>query len=169
LLGYRDAVTPVPFRGLALAAASSLLLAGCVFGTSRESFVSGADRACRRTADRIAALARPSDPRDAMGYAIDVYTEKDRLLTHLNEMNLPGEDAAALRERWLDPASRDLQEFRPHLTALRQAVRKGDGDGVRAQLDALATVGTGGVDDGMLAAYGLDRCRQLFGEPAQGR
>lgn len=158
---------PVPLRGLALAVASSSLLSGCVFAPSHEAFAADANKACEKSANRIAQLSTPADPQDAIGYAIDVYLEKDRLLTQLTRMRLPHDDAAALRTRWLDPARQDLADLRPHLDAIRQAVRQRDSDRVRAELDALVRTSADGVDDALLSEHGLTHCREVFGTPAR--
>lgn len=137
------------------------LLAGC--GASRSSFEADANKACVRSSERIAKIKQPQSPHEALGYGLDIYAEKDRLLTILDEMDLPAGDAKALRDEWLLPARHDLADGRAVLRKLRTAALAGQQDTVDTQLTALTRMGSAGVDDGLLDRLGLGGCRVTFG------
>lgn len=153
---------------LGLLALALPLLAGCGLGVSRAKFVSRTNTACKHSAARIAAMRQPESPNQAIGYAIDLFAQKDRLLMELNEADLPSAEAAPLRSGWLRPATDDLGRARAHLPALRRAVRAGDADRVTAELDALRAADTAGVDDDLLTRLGLTDCLTVFGDPRHG-
>lgn len=144
------------------------LLSGCVFGTSRSSFVDDANSACAHSATHIAGLHEPATPLDGIGYAIDLFDQKDKLLTLLNEADLPHADAAALRAGWLRPATRDLDRAADRMAPIRRAAVAGDTHRLDAELDGLRAAGTAGVDDGLLSRYGLTDCLRVFGDTAGG-
>lgn len=139
------------------------LLSGC--GTSRADFVTSANSVCEHTADRIARLDSPRTPQQALGYAIDLLADKDRALIQLNEMSLPGGDAATLRDRWLRPATHDLDRANDGVARVRRAVSAPDPDALSAELDVLRRAGTAGVDDSVLTGLGLTECLRVFGDP----
>ena len=151
--------------GLALLALP--LLSGCGFGISRGKFVARANTACAHSAARIAALDQPDTPLESIGYAIDVFEQKDRLLTELNEADLPSSDASALRTRWLHPATRDLDRARAYFAPIRQAALSADTDRLTTELNAMRKAGTAGVDDSLLSRYGLTDCLRVFGGSAR--
>lgn len=141
------------------------VLSGCGLGVSRATFVARANTACAHSAARIAAMRQPDSPEDTIGYAIDLFAQKDRLLTELTEADLPSAEAAALRSGWLRPATRDLNRARADLPAISRAVRAADPDRTAAGLTALRAADTAGVDDAMLLRYGLTGCLKVFGDP----
>ncbi len=169
---------PSGHRCLPLSALALLilpLLTGCGLGTSRAGFVTKANTACQQSATRISHLRPPDSPSHATGYAIDLFAQKDRLLIALNEMDLPGPDAAALRAGWLRPATEDLARARPVLVRIHRAATAagtvGSTDGLTAELTdeltALTRADTAGVDDTLLSRYGLTDCLRVFGDPTR--
>lgn len=137
------------------------LVSGC--GTSRAGFTADADRACAKSANRLAALHRPTSAGATLGYGLDVYAEKDRLLTVLSEMDLPKNDAGSLRTHWLEPARTDLANYFPRLKRLRAAALADNFEAADDELLMLSHAGSGGVDAPMLTGLGLRDCGALFG------
>lgn len=140
--------------------AAAVALSGC--GANRSDFVDDAEQVCRGSAERIESWTPPLATGRGIAYGIDVFQEKDRLLRQLRELNPPDGDAATLRERWLDPAREDLEDFHPRLAAIRSAGLSGDAEALATEMEALRAAGTDGVDVAMLADYGLTDCADFF-------
>ncbi len=153
--------------GRVLAAGAALVVAvlaasGCGPLGGESGYVSRTNGACEKAAAEIDELPEPREAGEAIGYALDVFTRTDRLVSQLREAALPDEDADALRSRWLDPAQRSLEAFRPELERIRAASVARDEAATRRGLAALEQLGRQGVDGSLLADYGLTECVPLF-------
>ena len=138
-------------------------LTGCTLGES-STFAGRGQDSCEKTSSQIAALTRPISPVDRIGYALDRYTDVERLVSEISsDVSFPGGiRGATLRRGWLEPSRASLREGRVHLQALRVAVQSGD----RAEQDrAFAEsirAGTVGVEPAALKANGLTSCVAVF-------
>ncbi len=148
--------------------AALLVLSGCTLGQA-SSFTGRADDACAKASSAIRALDPPTDGVPALSYALDRYTDIERLVSEVAEdVGFPGgASGTALKQRWIAPARASLKAGLDELEALREAVRAVPADhaAIASALAVAGRAGTGGVDVAYLAAHGLAACAATFSDP----
>lgn len=158
----RTRVTTPAFVTAGLAGVCLALAVGCS-APSPASFADTADVTCSKAHQQIADLDSPPDVTE-LQYAISYYTELDRMLSSLREARLPsGRTGADIRAKWLDPAQRSLEDFRPELAAIRTATNRGDTDMSQELVRRLQEVMSSGVDTGYVHKIGATSCTEFFG------
>ena len=161
----RETVRPQPTARTVLTAfvvlvTGVLALTACS-APSRSAFAKSADSVCAVSARSIDKL-NPPEQTGQLWYAVEYFTAYDRLVSQFGKMRLPAADASKLRSQWIDPARRDLQDFRPALNALSDATKSGDQATIAATMTRLRSLGGPGVDTDYLRSLGLTRCSQMF-------
>jgi hypothetical protein len=111
----------------------------------------------------ITKLDRPTDPKMQMQYATDRYTAIEHVVSELTDSTLPsGSAGTRLRTDWLRPARASLAAGRESLEQLRVAVNSGNRASANSAFADTETIGTQGVDTGLLDSQGLNTCARLF-------
>ncbi len=150
-------------RRAGLLIVAALLLAGCAVGRP-SGFAGRSNSFCSDAVTAIAALSKPTTPKQQLQYATDRYTAMDKTISELTDSALPGGDLGSeLRTKWLRPARASLTAGRATLGELRDAVRGGSSSTsayARTQL-----IGTEGVDTDLLTQQHLTTCARLFTPP----
>lgn len=149
-------------RGLTSILAAGLTLTGCAVGRPL-GFSDRTDSFCGDALTAISKLAPPVTLGDKMRFATDRYTAFERTVSELTDSSLPGGPSGQqLRERWLRPARVSLQAGRVVLAQLQTAVQAHDSPTADRAFARSVSIGTEGVDDGLLRQRGLTTCATLF-------
>ena len=149
-------------RGLVSVLAAGLTLTGCAVGRPL-GFAGRTDSFCGDALTTISKLAPPATLEDKMRFATDRYTAIERTVSELTDSSLPGgASGQQLRERWLRPARGSLQAGRAVLDQLRTAIQGHDTPAADRAFARSLSIGTDGVDDGLLRQRGLMTCATLF-------
>lgn len=151
-----------PVAVLAVAVVIALGSLGGCGGSERDRFVAKANHFCAQARTSFAAMQAPPAS-SGISYGITYYSEFDRLITVLDTLSPPANDAADIRSRWLRPARAALTDFRPQLDVLRAASDRGDQRSVDVRLARLRSLGTVGVDGDYVASLGATACTPIFG------
>lgn len=147
---------------VALLAAVAVLLAGC--GTSRSDYVSEANKTCVSNKRGLDNKHKPKTTQAGIDYALNYFTDLDKAVSRLREIEAPGKDEKNLHKLWLDPAKKSLGSFFDHnLPLIRKASNDGDAATVDRELQQLRHVAGQGVDQNYLRSIGLTGCLDLFG------
>ena len=138
-------------------------LAGCGIGQPN-SFPGRSEKVCQSA---IRTLANETPVTEPVAYAMDRFTELDRILVAVTaDGGFPGgADGQTLRADWIVPARASLNVGRPRLDVLHSAVTVSAVSRLRA-FDAAARIGETGVKAPVLRDFGLPLCAQLFTAPA---
>lgn len=138
-------------------------VAGCGLGQPN-TFAGRSEKACRGA---IRTLAHETPVTEPVAYAMDRFTELDRILVSVTaDGGFPGgTNGQTLRADWITPARASLTVGWPRLDALHKAVKVSAASRLRA-FDAAARVGATGVKAPVLRGLGLPMCAQLFTAPA---
>lgn len=155
-------VTTLALVTASLAATCLVLAVGCSAPSPR-SFADTADGACAKAQKEIAKLETPPHVTE-LHYAITYYTQLDRMVAELREARLPsGSAGQEIRDKWLDPAQRSLDDFFPELTAIRTATQRGDTDRSEELVRRLHEITSVGVDQDYVKKLGSSTCTEFFG------
>jgi hypothetical protein len=147
----------------ALAAVGALTLTGCDFGHPG-GFTARSNSYCRDTTTVIAKLVTPTSPKTQLQFALDRYTDIERLVSELTDATRPGgTEGDQLNQRWLRPARASLTDGRAVLAQLRSAANAGDRAGATTRFGESLAIGTVGVDAAYLRSVGLTDCADAFG------
>ena len=142
---------------------SVLGLAGCGLGQPN-SFTGRSEKVC---ASATRTLAKETPVTDPIAYAVDRFTELDRVLVTVStDTGFPGGAAGqTLRTDWVLPSRAALKVGRPRLDTLRVAVVANSRRRV-ADFAIAARIGETGVKAAVLRQAGLPVCAALFAAPA---
>lgn len=143
----------------ALLLSSVLLLAACGGGEDEKAaFVEQATAVCTEAAAQEEALVFPTAPAEFAPYAEAVVGIAEQAEAELTALELPEDDADALRTRVLEPFSDVVDEGRAFAADVRAA-----GDDQAELLPLLGQVPDAGeVDLEYLRSYGLDTCADVI-------
>ncbi len=138
-------------------------VAGCGIGQPN-SFAGRSEKVCQSA---IHTLADETPVTEPVAYAMDRFTELDRILVAVTaDGDFPGGTAGqTLRADWITPARTSLKAGWPRLDVLHSAVTVSAASRLRA-FDAAARIGETGVRAPVLRGMGLPMCAQLFTAPA---
>ena len=143
----------------ALLLSSVLLLAACGGGEDEKAaFVEQATAVCTEAAAQEEVLVFPTAPAEFAPYAEAVVGIAEQAEAELAGLELPEDDAEALRTRVLEPFSDVVDEGRAFAADVRAA-----GDDQAKLLPLLGQVPDAGeVDLEYLRSYGLDTCADVI-------
>ncbi len=151
------------WAGLALATVlGGSILSGCAVGRPL-GFTGRSDSYCSDALRIIGRLDRPQTSLEQIQYATDRYTALEKTVSELTDSPLPGGTTGdGYRTHWLRPARASLASGRTVLASLQAAVAAGDAPAATRSFEAALTIGTAGVDVGLLSRHGLNQCARLF-------
>jgi hypothetical protein len=151
--------------GAAIATVALVLVSGCDLGHPG-GFTARTESYCAQYSTQLSKLDQPktlTTPKAQLQYAIDRYTDIERLVSVFTDASLPGGKLGQqLRAQWLRPARASLLIGRTVLAQLRVAANTHDVSQANAAFSRSLAIGTQGVDTTLLRAQGLTTCSQVF-------
>jgi hypothetical protein len=127
-------------------------------------FTPRANADCAKLTRAISRLDRADTGVTALSYAIDRYTDIERLVAEIaTDTGFPGGSTGRqLRQQWVQPAQASLRQGRIDLNTLRAAVRAGDVPAQKSAFAAASIAGSAAVDTTALSGRGLGKCAVAF-------